>query len=78
MGGAGTTYDRTKNHEHATDECGRRESDHSCPNRSAEDIGRVIGAQRPTEKEPAGEKEKYGQIHSPLFASRFECGRWSG
>ena len=75
MGSAGTTYDRTKNDENAADDGGRREFDHSCANRSAEYIGRIISPQRPTEKQPTGEKEKYGEIHSPLFASQSECGR---
>ena len=67
VAGAGATDNGTENHEHAAYQRCRREANHARTHRGAKDVRGVVGTQRPTEKQPAGEEKENSEIHCRVF-----------
>ena len=63
VGRAGTADYGAEHDKQAADHSRSRELDHAGAYGGAEYIGGVVGAQRPTEQQAAGEKKQYRQVH---------------
>ena len=54
---------KSQDDESAADEGRGAELHHAGADRGAEHVGGVVGAQRPAQKQPAGQEEEYGDVH---------------